>query len=174
MNRRAVILFLMLLTITCMLMAPHKANAFDDDWDWSLGTKQVHRINHRRHHHHRDPGPRVYGWPREEFDGNRRPICLDHFIDVVSTEHTSKENAMEAARKLWMAQTSWHEGAQYLDLELAKDYRVHCGPSNPMDTMSTRINQAVNEVIGREGQNVRCFIRARPCRAQLEKGETLK
>ena len=168
---KLVIVITMFLAVCAMSPPPALA---DGDWDWSMSTKQVRAAQPRRHkrRYYRSVERKIAipDWMSDD-DGNRRPVCLDKFFEIVSTEHTSKAIALEAAKKLLMAEIQWKEGAQYLDLTLAQDYREHCGPSNPMDTMSTRINEAVNQVIGREGQNVRCVIRARPCRARLEKAE---
>ena len=97
--------------------------------------------------------------------------CIDKKVEVVSTEHTSVDNAREAGKKILMATIQWRYGGAYMDLSLAEEFREHCGPSNAMDNLSGRISEGVNKLIGQEGQNVRCVMRARPCRARLEKAE---
>jgi hypothetical protein len=104
-------------------------------------------------------------------DDDKRPVCVPAFVEVKSTEHTTSENAMDAAKKMWAASAQWDWGSKYMSLDLAKDYRQFCGQSNAMDTASGRINEAVSQLTGKEGVNVRCVIRARPCRAILESAE---
>jgi len=116
------------------------------------------------------PDYRYYAPPRD-YEDDRGPICLYSTIKVVSTEHTSRENAMEAAKKMWAFNAQWEHGSRFMDITLATDYAEHCGPSNAMDTASGRINEAVNQLAGNAGVNVRCVIRARPCRARLEQAE---
>jgi hypothetical protein len=117
-----------------------------------------------------DGDPETY-WLR---DDDRRPVCADTHVEVKSTEHTSPENAMEAARKLWAAAAQWDWGSKYMDLQLARDFRFHCGQSDAMDTASGKINEAVSQLAGKAGVNVRCIIRARPCRAILERAEGMR
>ena len=112
---------------------------------------------------------RVYAYQRREDDReDKRPHCLDTRVKIISTEHTTQANATEAGRKMWMAAAQWEWGSKYMDLENAADSRVHCGPSNAMDTTAGKISEALS--VGRDGQfNVRCVIDARPCRARLER-----
>jgi hypothetical protein len=107
-------------------------------------------------------------------DDNPRPICVDRPLEVTSTEHTTPDNAMEAAQKLWAAAAQWREGSQYMDLQLAREYRYHCGQANAMDTATGKLNEAVSQLAGKAGVNVRCIIRARPCRAILERAEGMR
>ena len=157
-----------------LLVLPSAAHA--DGWEhpWSLSPSYARPRKHRSKYRNK-PNVNYYAAPKwvEEIedDGNKRPICLRSYVKIVSTEHTNKANAMEAAKKMWAAAAQWEEGSQYMSLDLAEDYREHCGPSNAMDTMSGRISEATNKLIGQEGQNLRCVIRARPCRAVMQKAE---
>lgn len=165
-------LFFMLLLISMMVMGKKtRAHAFDD-YHW--GSTPVQKIGQRRQgrFHKRPKDTRVYGWPRDDdYDDERGPKCLHSFVKVISTEHTTKENAMEAARKMWSFSTQWEHGSKWMQLELAEDYRDTCGQSNAMDTATGKLNEAVSQLAGREGVNVRCVIRARPCRVRLDKAE---
>jgi hypothetical protein len=107
-------------------------------------------------------------------DDNPRPICVERPLEVTSTEHTTPDNALEAAQKLWAAAAQWREGSQYMSLELARDFRFHCGQANAMDTATGKLNEAVSQLAGKSGVNVRCIIRARPCRAILERAEGMR
>lgn len=96
--------------------------------------------------------------------------CVREVEEVVSTEHQTEVNAREAARKLWMARVQWRHGGQYMNLEEAEDVRWQCGPSSAMDTISGRLAEGTAKLLGREGQNMRCELWARPCRAGREHG----
>lgn len=98
-----------------------------------------------------------------------RPQCVGRDIDVLSTEHTNEDNARDAATKLWMAKTQWEWGSQYMSLDNATHVRWRCSPSNAHDTVSGRIAEGAAKLVGRDGQNSRCFLSARPCRSALEK-----
>lgn len=168
----AALLAASLLAAAC-LAVPAAVHADGLGHCWDLGGCP----QRRRARRHRKPKPDVsyYAPPKwdelAEDDGNKRPVCATDTIEVISTEHTNEENAREAGRKMLMAAIQWRIGGAYMDLSLAEEFREHCGPSNAMDTMSSRISEATNKLIGQEGQNVRCIMRARPCRARLEKVE---
>jgi hypothetical protein len=109
----------------------------------------------------------------EQPDIDSSPRCLeDHgmpiYVDVTSTEHTNTENSMEAANKMWAAKVQWHHGSKWMDLKNANDRQEGCSQSNAMDTMSGRISETANKLIGQEGQNQRCVIVAQPCRMILK------
>lgn len=177
-----IIWFVIALTVAVSFfaMSAIASPAHATDWDWSIG-------NGSGYHHHKPrrkvrkykprPEVRYYAPPLDDDrmvwgrDDNPRSRCTGRPIEIVSTEHTTRDNALEAGRKLWAAQANWKEGAQYQDLKVARDYREHCGPSDPMDTLSGRLNEAVNSALGKDGQNVRCIIRAEPCRAIMERVE---
>ncbi len=134
--------------------------------DYEHRRRYVQRV-YRRHE------PRVMAYVRRDRDDwetrrDERAQCIDTVVDVVSTEHQGEDNARESARKLWMARTQWNYGGQYMALDEAADVRWRCGPSNAHDTMSGRLAEAAGKLVGREGQNVRCALWARPCRAQRE------
>lgn len=125
------------------------------------------RADYRRHKLYRLKHPEL---DREDRDSGA--LCLDKAIEVVSTEHTSEENAAEAARKLWMAKTQWLKGGQYMNLENANDVFWSCGPSNAHDTASGKLAEAASKLTGKDGQNVRCELWARPCKpARVERGK---
>ena len=182
MNRllRAIALVTVAVVVADLLgaaLAPTSANA-TDGWDWGLGDSyHSQRVVYRRSAKRRAPKHlfREPAWiiERDE-DGDKRPVCLDSFVKVTSTEHTTSPTAMEAARKAWAWSTQWDWGSKYMDLKLAADYREFCGQSNAMDTATGRLNEAVSQIAGKEGVNVRCIIRARPCRAVLGPAEGLK
>lgn len=131
--------------------------------------KVVYRKKARKH---RDEDRRYFNDPDWRFDRDPEGArCLREPVKVISTEHTSKENALDAAKKMWAFNVQWEKGSRFMSLDLATDYAEYCGQSNAMDTASGRINEAVNSALGKDGVNMRCVIRARPCRAILEQAE---
>jgi len=171
----AAVLIAALLDVTWILYpAPAQAGYYRtvtrcDEFRFHCHKKRiwVESKKKRRLNYYADPDWRR-NWPEDEDDGNKRPECTGRIIEIVSTEHTTTDNAMEAARKIWAAQVNWKEGAQYQNLKLARRKREGCGPSDPMDTFSGRLNEAVSGALGGTGQNVRCIIRAEPCREILQ------
>ena len=169
------------LALSFYILAATASPAGATDWDWSLGNGSGyhHQKKPRRKVRRSKPAPeiRYYAPPLDDDrmvwgrDDDKRPVCVPAFVEVKSTEHTTPENAMEAAKKMWAAAAQWDWGSKYMSLNLAKDYRFHCGQSDAMDTASGRLNEAVSQLAGKEGVNVRCVIRARPCRAILESAE---
>ncbi len=153
--------------IVIALLQPSAAQADTiHDFFYDSPHRTFSRVKYRRRGY-RAPIEREW---RDE-DEERGAKCLDEPVKVISTEHTSKENALEAAKKMWAFNVQWEKGSRFMSLDLASDYREYCGQSNAMDTASGKINEAVNQLAGREGVNVRCVIRARPCRAILEQAE---
>jgi hypothetical protein len=147
-------------------------------WDWQLGTGDPHK----RYHPHYRPHVRYYREPEHDReDGRHYEIearrdrddwqCLDHPIMVLSTEHTEAALAMESAKKLWAATTQWIHGSRFMNLENAADEKVKCDQSNAMDTISGRLVEGAQKLVGNDGLNVRCVISARPCSAPLERAE---
>lgn len=148
---------------------------------WSIDGCPRH--TYRRHHHHRsvvevererdvryyrEPEDLPAAWRDEREHGH----CLPVKVEIVSTEHNTEEAARESAKKLWMVQTAWKWGGQYIDLDKAVEVREKCGPSNPMDTMTGRLIEGVQKLAGNgDGQNFRCEIVARPCSPPLEQIE---
>jgi hypothetical protein len=129
-----------------------------------------------RNHVYHLPEMRVYGYAKREDDRrvDRGKCARDDenhreiWIEVLSTEHQSEENAREAARKAWMARAQWDVGGQYMNLDEAEGVKWRCGPSNAHDTASGRLSEAVGTVTGKGGQNVRCSVVARPCKGARE------
>lgn len=112
-----------------------------------------------------------YAHPREytlTYAYREGRICDKPTIEVLSTEHQEETNARNAATKLWMAQVQWKWGGQYMDLENATDVLWRCSASNAHDTISGRLAEGVSKLVGKEGQNVRCQLWARPCTAPRE------
>jgi len=168
------------LVVCLMLTVPNKAHAQDGyggiHWDWNLGTGDPHK-RWRRHY---QPHVRYYREPEHE-EGRHYEIesrrdhddyqCLDRPVFVLSTEHTEAPMAMESAKKLWAATTQWEFGSRFMDLENSADEKVKCGQSNAMDTISGRLIEGAQKLVGNDGNNVRCVISARPCSAPLERAE---
>lgn len=116
-----------------------------------------------------DYGPRVYGWtppPVNNWRGEGRRC--EPTVEVLSTEHTDESNARNAATKLWMAQVQWKFGGVYMDLENAVEVLWRCSASNAHDTISGRLAEGAAKLVGREGQNMRCQLWARPCSGPRE------
>ncbi len=143
------------------------------------GRAQYGRSSRNRRRGYRNQSERR--WEREQYlvieetpDIDLSPRCLEDrngnpiFVDVTSTEHTNEENAKEAATKMWMAKVQWHHGSKYMDLDNAAEKSEGCSKSNAMDTMSGRISETANKLIGQDGQNLRCVIVAVPCRMLLK------
>ncbi len=163
-----------------------KAKAGDGDgygggteyhWDWSFGTGDPHR-RHRRFHRHHTYQPPVYAYERRDGDEgrhfeieSRHERCLDHHEDTVSTEHLEPNEAMISATKLWSARVNWLWGARWMNWDNAADKKVVCDQSNAMDTLSGRIIDNAQKLIGNDGKNQRCFISAIPCAASMERPE---
>jgi hypothetical protein len=141
-----------------------KAEGFYDPFHTTQRRKVVYRKKARRRP--REEDLRYYAPPEDYWD-EPQVRCRPEKVEVVSTEHTNVDNAKEAGRKILMATIQWRYGGAYMDLTLAEDFREHCGPSNAMDTATGRLSEAANKLVGQDGQNVRCVIRARPCRAKL-------
>ena len=166
-------ILLSLAAILAMLITgtrPAKADGYNC-WDID-GCPRHYR--HVRHHRPHSVVVRYYNppeWTREDRDEDKRPVCVADYVKVVSTEHTTKDRAMENAKRMWSAAAQWDWGSKYMAVEQASDYREWCGQSNAMDTASGRVNETVSHAVGKEGVNVRCIIRARPCRARLEEAE---
>jgi hypothetical protein len=155
-------------------------------WRYKHWQPKPYREWRRVHRYRVVAPPPVYRRPHRDYydddnyDGGRRGHvfrddkpshkCVSEIEEVVSTEHQSEDNAREAARKLWMARVQWRHGGQYMNLEEADEVRWQCGPSNAHDTFSSRLAEGTAKLIGREGQNVRCELWARPCRAGRERG----
>lgn len=177
-----VLLIIALIVIIWMATSPSPAHAgsrdhYALDWGWEEPRARPRRARAPRKYRHtrqRDyDEPRSYRappWREIEIvgDGIRRPICVPEIVEAIGSEHTTEETSMGAARKQWEWTTQWKWGSDYMALELAEDFRHRCGKSAAMDTFTGKLNEAVSTVVGKEGFNQRCIIRARPCRALLE------
>lgn len=154
---------LALILVLAFLIAPAQAqHCWDDIFGYSCSSKR--KVVRKK----RYPKKEVRQYRAPDSGDSRRPVCVSDDVEVVSTEHTTQDNAMEAARKMWAFSTQWKWGSQYMALELADDFRSYCGQSNAMDTASGKLNEAMSSMVGKDGVNVRCIIRARPCRALLK------
>lgn len=148
------------------------ALAFDGSCaHYRYGYRRVR--NHVYHLPEQHP-TRVFSYEKRRLDDDRdrddpRRQCLNATLDVLSTEHSTEDNAREAARKLMMAKIQWTAGGQYMDLSNAADIRWRCSASNAHDTVSGRLSEATAKLTGREGQNVRCALWVKPCKAPKEK-----
>jgi len=89
-------------------------------------------------------------------------------VEALSTEHQDEINARNAATKLWMAQVQWKYGGAMMDMENAADVLWRCSASNAHDTISGKLAEGVAKLTGRDGQNVRCQVWARPCMGRKE------
>ena len=181
-NRQILFVSSIYLVLAFLLLIFISSIGHATDLDWSMSGDSYHskpQAKHTRKYRRAKPRPdiRYYAPPLDDDrmvwgrDDDKRPVCVPAFVEVKSTEHTTSENAKEAAKKMWAASAQWDWGSKYMSLGLAKDYREYCGQSNAMDTASSRINEAVSQLAGKDGVNVRCVIRARPCRAILESVE---
>lgn len=145
---------------------PHQRRYTPSDRDYWVPVEREPRAEYQAPRRYeeldRDRWHSRYGEPRQF--GERGDQCRD-VIDVLSTEHTSDEHAKDAARKLWMAKTQWLHGGQYMDLQNADDVLWRCSASNAHDTFSSRMSESIGKAVGRDGQNSRCALWARPCRA---------
>ena len=141
------------------------------DWADYCATYYIYRRVRVREYQ-----PQVYSYVRRGRDEDYRDR-RDHdtggqcreVLDVLSTEHQSEDNARESARKLVMAKIQWLYGSQYMDLANAADVRWRCSASNAHDTVSGRLTEGAAKLIGRDGQNVRCALWVKPCKAPREK-----
>ncbi len=165
-------ILLSLAAILAMLITgtrPARADGYHC-WDIDGCPRHHHHVTHHRrsvvevNRYYREPEDLPPAW--DERDHGR---CLPTKVEIVSTEHNTEDAARESAKKLWMVQTAWRFGGQFIDLENAVEVREKCGPSNPMDTITGRLIEGVQKLSGSEGQNVRCEIVARPCTAPLKR-----
>ena len=163
------------LVAAMMMTAPTRAHASDwnrDEFVWDINRVRVTRHHHRPVRYYRAPEYPEDIARRYEIEAHHNERkCLDHFEDAVSTEHTGPEEAMISATKLWAARVSFLWGGRFMNWDNAEDKRVLCDQSNAMDTITGRIIDNVQKLAGNEGKNQRCFIRAIPCSAPLERAE---
>ena len=140
-------------------------------WDGSCGQWRYRRFRNHVYHLPEQHPSRVYAYERRDDDrvDRHRPQCVGRDVDVVSTEHTTEDHARDSATKLWMARTQWEWGSQYMALDNATHVRWRCSASNAHDTVTGRLAEGAAKLIGRDGQNSRCYLSARPCRAALDK-----
>jgi hypothetical protein len=151
------------------------AYASSGHWGWSR-PQAVQQHHHYRHKVHRvarlyrgsDEDVRHEEGRRSERDDGH---CLDHYEEVVSTEHTESGDGMTSAHKLWSARVQWYFGSRWMNPDNAKDAKFVCDQSSAMDTLTGRIIDNAQKLIGKEGKNQRCVFRAIPCAAPLESAE---
>jgi hypothetical protein len=161
-----------------VVVAPAYAHE-GDIWDWTV-PRGVHR-HHYRHRHishvahlYRESDGDIRHEEGRHFEAESRGDerhCLDHFEEVVSTEHTESGDGITAAHKLWAARVQWYFGSRMMNPDNAKDAKFVCDQSNAMDTITGRIIDNVEKLAGHEGKNQRCVFRAIPCAAPLERVE---
>lgn len=146
------------------------AKATDIDWNWELhGYRSTPVKAKRRYARRQRESVRYYAAPEWDVDdGNRRPRCLDSVVEITSTEHQDQQKAMDVGRKMWSGTTQWKWGSQYMNINNATEMRAACDQTNDMASASGRVSEAAGTLTGKDGVNVRCVIRARPCRALLE------
>jgi hypothetical protein len=162
--------------LTLAIAAP--AYAFDGhDWGWKR-PRAVHQHPHYRHVHrvarlYRGSDHDVRHEDGRHSDESRRDEgrCLDHYEEVVSTEHTESGDGMTSAHKLWAARVQWYFGSRMMNPDNAKDAKFVCDQSSAMDTITGRLIDSAQKIIGNEGKNQRCVFRAIPCAAPLESAD---
>jgi hypothetical protein len=69
---------------------------------------------------------------------------------VVGDEKPSQDDARRAAEDGWMGAVRYDYGERYQDINIAKDVRLHCGPSSVSKALKT--------------PHFRCAVEATPCR----------
>ena len=178
-NRRMAIITMLLLTvavIACLVYGrytPAAAGSLDCWGCWEDYHKP--RPRKRKIITPRRAEPRGYRDPVWEIefddDGVKRPQCVPEVIEAIGSEHTTADTSMEAARKQWEWTTQFKWGSDYMTLEIARDFRAKCTKSDAMETFTGKLNEQLSSAVGKEGYNQRCIIRARPCRAFLERAE---
>jgi len=154
------------------------AYAFDGhDWGWTR-PRAAHQHHHYRHVHrvahlYRGSDRDVRHEDGRHSDESRRDEgrCLDHYEEVVSTEHTESGDGMTSAHKLWAARVQWYFGSRMMNPDNAKDAKFVCDQSSAMDTITGRLIDSAQKIIGNEGKNQRCVFRAIPCAAPLESAD---
>ena len=159
------------LVVALMLTAPNKAHAADwnnDDFVWDIYRVRPTRHHHRPVRYYREPEARNFEIDADRHEDKR---CLDHAIDTVSTEHTDPADAMISATKEWASRVQWYFGSRWMNWDNAEEKKVVCDQSNAMDTLSGRIIDNAQKMLGNEGKNVRCVIRAIPCAQPMQRAE---
>ncbi len=157
--------------------ARYRYRGWEEKW---VRVRKVYRPNYydrepRRYHtatrDYREATLHHYRHPADKYEDrdDRGPRCLSKIHEVLSTEHQSEDNAKESAKKLMMAKIQWELAGKYMGLNFAADTRWRCSASNAHDTMSGRLAETAAKLTGRDGQNVRCTLWARPCKAPREK-----
>lgn len=177
----AALIWLLAVALTyAMISSAHAQDGYGSyHWDWDLGSGDPHKRWHRTYRRHVDyyRAPERYDEERHyeieaEHHGERQ--CLDRHVEVVSTEHTGSggDAALISAHKLWSATTQWYFGSRFMNPDNAEDPKFVCDQSNAMDTLSGRLIDNAEKVLGnQDSANKRCVFRAIPCAQPMERAE---
>jgi len=129
-------------------------------WE-TCGQYDRHRPSYRHYElRQRMPEVRVYGYRDERYD----PQCRD-FVTTVGEERYGRDRAKEAAEQQWMELVRARFGTKWMDLRNSRGGTWECGRSST----GNRASEKAQEVIGKFLEQ--CELKARPCRAELERVE---
>ena len=92
------------------------------------------------------------------------PQCRD-FVTTVGEERYGRDRAKEAAEQQWMELVRARFGTKWMDLRNSRGGTWECGRSST----GNRASEKAQEVIGKFLEQ--CELKARPCRAELERVE---
>lgn len=104
--------------------------------------------------------------------------CVGVDVEVLSAQHTTKEQALVGAGQLWAAKVQWVHGGQWMEMGEAARFRTRCGITQPGDgaaagwadlgnNIAKRIPGTPQFSANQGNQEVgafRCEIVAMPCR----------
>jgi hypothetical protein len=148
-----------------------------DSSDRRPAPKAVRRAAPHRHVYK----PPVYSYQQRIQDEERqqRPdlnLCLPRTVNVMSDQHKGEDRSRNDAIRKWEAKVQWSGGGgEFMNFENAEDKEWRCGPSDPHDSITGRLSQAVGKATATitgndtEGRNVRCELWAKPCRAPRQR-----
>lgn len=121
--------------------------------EWRGDCRRYYAQRHR---------PRVYNYIYRLPEPG--PECRES-IAVTGDEKYGTARAKESADATWAERAKYLFGVRYMDLKNARNSTYECGRSST----GKRASEAV---AGAAGQSLeQCELRARPCRAEREKGE---
>lgn len=120
-------------------------------------------------------------WTREdrERDGFK---CVGVDVEVLSAQHTTKEEARIGAGQLWAARVQWVYGGQWMEIGESARFRTRCGVTQPGDGAAQGWAELGNNIAKRipgtpqfrsnqdnkEVGAFRCELVAMPCRDARE------
>lgn len=122
--------------------------------------KPKYRSYRRYELHRRLPEVRVYGYRDERHD-----LQCREFVTAVGEERYGRDRAKEAAEASWMEAVRARYGTKLMDLRNSRGGTWECGRSST----GNRASEKAQDLVGKFLEQ--CELKARPCRAELERVE---